>query len=99
MRDLCNKLHITRRFREMGCCWIRRDLGLHAAQVNVRLAPVADQIRPIFGTSARTLVGEYSRVGFVKEVREGPRCLGSRLKIYGKMPLRGPYNPTQTPSR
>ena len=77
----------------MGCYWIRRDLGLHAAQVNVRLAPVADQIHPTFGTSTRTFVGECSRVGFVKEVREGPRCLGGRLKICGKMPLLGPYHP------
>ena len=68
-RDCCDTLHITRRVREMGCYGIRRDSGLHAAQVNVRLAPVADQIHPIFGTSARTLVGEYSRVGFVEEVR------------------------------
>ena len=53
----------------MGRDWIRRDLGLHAAQVNVRLAPVADQLRPTFGTSAGTFMGECSRVGFVKEVR------------------------------
>ena len=81
----------------MGCYRIRRDLGLHAAQVNVRLATVSDQTYPILGTSARTSVGECSRVGFVKEVREGPRCLGGRLKICGKMPLLGRHNPTPTP--
>ena len=30
---------------------------------------IADQLHPISGRSTRTFGGEYSRVGFVKEVR------------------------------
>jgi Nuclease-related domain/UvrD-like helicase C-terminal domain/AAA domain len=45
----------------------------------------SDQTYLIFRTRARTFGGEYSRVGFVKEVREGLCSVGRYRHIYCKM--------------